>query len=163
MHEDETAASAPESWADVSLLLKCLGGVALVGLGFLIAGSLFLALNLNYILHGEATTGVVVDYRVGYARRHGKTYAPIVAYAVGGEQYEITGSVGSKAKMYQLRQEVPILYLPDDHSSAVIGDFAQLYLFPTIFGGFGGVCLAAAGVATAWVVHKSGWLRPRLT
>jgi len=154
---DEAAAQGPQPIEELSMELKGLGALALIGAGLLVACGLFSVLSLNYVINGEPTTGVVVDFRTSFSRRHGKMYSPVVAYVVDGEEYCVPRPIGSGPRTYRLHQEVPVLYLPHDPGSSTIADFLQLYLFPTIFGVLGFVFLTGSAGLTAYIVRKAGW------
>jgi hypothetical protein len=160
---DEEAARAPQSIDEMGAELKGLCALALIGLGFLIASAFFSAFTLNYVVNGEKTTGVVVDFRRSFHHRHGESFSPIVAYVANGEEYCVDNAIGTGTRTYRLHQEVPVLYLRNDPGQATIADFLQLYLFPTIFGGLGLACVTVSGGLTAYLVRKSGWrFLPRL-
>jgi hypothetical protein len=160
---EESEPVEPLSMEELSLELKGLSTLALVGLGLLIACGGFFVLSLNYVINGERTEGVVVNLRTG-ASRHGTTYAPVVYYVVGGEQYRVPNTSASTVRIYRKGQEVPVLYMPDDPGDSKIANFSELYLLPTILGTLGVVCFGAACGLGAYVVRKAGWrLLPRLT
>ena len=147
----------PLSATELGLELKGLGTLVLAGVGLLIASSFFLLLNYDHLTKGEQTTGVVVGHKERYHRRSGRSYAPVVHYDAPGGPYQIVGSVSAGRNMYPINKEVPVLYLPDDPSNGVLADFVQLYVFPTILGSLGTLCLVGAFVLTIWIVKKSGW------
>jgi Protein of unknown function (DUF3592) len=160
---EQSARSAPLPAEELSLELKALGTLLLVGVGLLLACGVFFALNLNYVVNGEVTRGVVVDIRT-HATRRGTMFAPVVGYLVNGEEYRVPSRTSSSVCPYEIDEEVPVLYLPNNPADSMIADFMQLYLFPTILGSLGVICLGAAGCLTVYVVHKAGWrLLPRLT
>ena len=150
-------ASEPLSATELGLELKGLGTLVLAGIGLLIASSFFLLLNYDHLTKGEETTGIVIGYQERYHRRSGRSYAPVVDYSAPGGPYQIVGQVSAVRSMYPVNREVRVLYLPDDPSNGVIADFVQLYVFPTILGSLGVLCLVGAGGLTVWIVRKSGW------
>ena len=147
---DETAPLSP---AELGLELKGLGTLLLVGVGLLLASGLFLGMNLEFVVNGEATTGVVVDHRL----RPRGARAPVVAYFADGNGYRFVSSTSAGASAYPLGDEVLVLYLPDDPSDATIGDFTNLYLLPTILGSAGMVFLVGGIALGVYVVKKAGW------
>jgi hypothetical protein len=151
----ETAAeeTAPLTPAELGLELKGLGTLLLVGAGLLLASGIFLAMNLEYVVNGEATTGIVVDHRL----RPRGARAPVVAYFAEGQTYRFVSSSSSRSSAYPVGDEVLVLYLPDEPSEATIGDFTSLYLLPTVLGGAGMVFFVGGIVLGVYVVKKAGW------
>ena len=148
-----TADDGPLSPAELGLELKGLGTLLLVGLALLLGSGILLAMSLQYVVSGEATEGVIVDHR---SRPRGGQ-APVIAYFVDGEEYRFTSKTSLGPEVYPIGREVLVLYLPDDPAKATIGDFIQLYLFPTILG-CGGVFVLVCGVGLGvYVVKKAGW------
>jgi hypothetical protein len=147
------ADDGPLSPAELGLELKGLGTILLVGLGLLLGSGILLAMNLEYVLNGEPTEGVIVDHR----RRPRGGLAPVVAYFVDGEQYRFTAKTSLSPEVYPVGQQVLVLYLPDDPGEATIGDFVQLYLFPTILGSGGAFVLVCGVGLGVYVVKKAGW------
>jgi hypothetical protein len=152
----EAAASeetAPLSPAELGLELKGLGTLLLVGVALLLASGFFLAMNLEYVVNGKATTGIVVDHRL----RPRGARAPVVAYFAEGKGYRFVSTASAGRSAYPVGDEVLVLYLPDDPSEATIGDFTNLYLLPTILGSGGMVFFVGGIVLGVYVVKKAGW------
>jgi hypothetical protein len=142
--------------AELSLEMKGFGTLLLISTGLLLGAALLLLLSLSSVVGGESTEGVVVDLR-RQPGKGGETYAPIVAYLAGGDEYEIKGSVSSSFIKYEIGDVVPVVYSPEDPGDATVADFQQLWLLPTILGGGGLVFLAGTLGLGAYVIRKAGW------
>jgi hypothetical protein len=122
-----------------------LKGVAtglLLGVGLLIVGAFALLLNIKHLTHGERTVGIVVEHKDYHNRPSNTLRAPVVRYSAPGGVYDVVGSLSVPRRIYPVDKEVSVLYLPSNPSDAVIFDFMQLFLIPSVVGGIGLVCLA---------------------
>ncbi|MCB9703709.1 MAG: hypothetical protein H6711_17570 [Myxococcales bacterium] len=85
----------------------------------------------------------------------------VQARRVGG-LYEFSaadGRVGRvEAKMGRGRDEVPVIYDPDDLENATIATWAEMWLAPALLGGSGAMIAAAAIVVG--LLHRLGVLTP---
>jgi len=63
--------------------------------------------------------------------------APVVRYQIGGQTFEVTGSVASDPPSYSVGEKVTVLYRPDRFGDGRIHSFTELWLFPVAFGGMG--------------------------
>jgi hypothetical protein len=132
------------------------GSIALVGLLLLGASCILLMFSMRYVVGGEATYGLVVDFAEMPSKR-GRTYAPIVAYPVNGETYEARAGFGTSWSVYDIGDDVTVLYMPGDPRQATINDFHQLYMFPSILG-VPGLLMLLGGVGfCGYVIRQAGW------
>lgn len=143
--------------AELALEMKGFGTLLLISTGLLLGAAVFTLFSLSAVVGGESTEGVVVDLRRIPHKGGGESYAPIVAFLADGYEYETRGSVSSSFIDYEIGDEVPVVYSPDDPYNATIADFQQLWLLPTLLGGGGLVFLAGTLGLGAYVVRKAGW------
>ena len=134
--------------------LKGLGTGILRGVGFLIAGACILLLNVKYFTQGERTVGIVVGHKDFYNRRSANVFAPVVNYSAPGGVYKTIGNLSVSRSIYPIDTEVPVLYLRDDPSNAVIADFVQMFLIPTVVGSFGLICLTGTIAIMLWTIRR---------
>lgn len=122
--------------------LRRAGVLLLMGLAPLLVAGGLVALDLDVILHGESTTGTLLEYRSAPKG----CFAPVAAFTVAGQQYRVKGDVASRLQIFEVGAPIPVRYHPDDPNNALIGGFKQLYLMPTIIGAIGlGLALLAVG------------------
>jgi hypothetical protein len=122
--------------------LRQAGVLFMMGLAALVVAGGLVALDLDVILHGETTTGTLVELRPAPKG----CYAPVATFTVAGQRYRVQGDVASKTRLYEVGDPIPVRYHPDDPTNAAIGGFFQLYLFPTIIASLGlGFVLLAVG------------------
>jgi len=157
------AAWAPESSEPTTgsvlgnVELKGLGSAVLLGLGFLIAAGVLLLLNFSHLTRGERTVGVVVGHKDYYNRRSCTVHAPVVNYSAPGGVYKVIGCLSVSRSIYPVGKEVPVLYLRDDPSNAVVADFVQMFLIPTVVGSLGLLCLTVSIGVMIWAVRKGSY------
>lgn len=125
-----------------------------IGVGLLIGSSVLLLFNIRHLAQGERTVGIVTGHRDFYNRRTGKVRAPVVNYSTPGGVYKVVGSLSVARSMYPIDKEVPVLYLRDDPSNAIIADFVQLFLIPTVVGSLGLICITATAAFSLWIVRS---------
>ncbi|TGM52110.1 DUF3592 domain-containing protein [Leptospira biflexa] len=93
------------------------------------------------IRDGEKINGKVVtsykelDYSTQTSgKRYGTSHyilRPIIQYQINGETNEIHGEIlGEVGKEYQIGQSVPLYYLPNQPSYAIINTFSELWARP---------------------------------
>jgi hypothetical protein len=153
---DRTIHGGPTTPGDMSLELKGLGTLLLIGVGLLVGSGVFLSFHAKHLTHGERAIGRVVGHKAHYNRRARK-YLPVVVYVARGQGFRVTGKTAAAMSMYPMDKEVSVLYLPDDPGDAVIADFMQLYLAPTIVGGIGLVVILGAVGLGSFAVARAGW------
>ena len=150
-----------EDWSEVSgPILKRAGAMegngltaVLVSVGLLVAGAIVLLPKLKHLTIGERTVGVVVGHQsYGYGS-NGNIRAPIVRYSAPGGVYDTLGYLPAAVSTYPLGKDVSVLFLRNNPRNAVIADFVQLFLIPTVVGGLGLVCLTATTVFMYWNVR----------
>lgn len=125
------------------------GIVMIIAAGFLIKKEVALQ------DHGSESIGKVVKVIEKVIRRDGRTeyaYYPVVSYEVDGKHYTLESSIGSNPSMYDVGDEVEVLYLPENISSAEIKSKMNL-VFPLIFLMLGFVA-SGGGVMVIKYRHK---------
>jgi hypothetical protein len=132
--KDEILMPPPLSPAALAHEMRRAGLLLLIGIGTLLLAGGLVALNIDVILYGESTSGTVVDHRRG---KRGHT--PVATYQVGGQTYRVQGALYSDKSIYGVGDTVPVRFNPENPSRAVINDFKQLYLFPSIIGSLGAI------------------------
>ena len=134
--------------------IKGLGTGMLLGLGLLIAAAVVLLLNFTYLTQGERTVGVVAGYKDFYNRKSNTVFAPVVQYSAPGGVYKVVGSLSVPRSLYPVNKEVPVLFLRSDPTSAVIADFVQMFMIPTIIGSLGLICLTVTIGLMVWTLRS---------
>ena len=133
--------------------LKGLSAGVLLGVGLIFASCIILLPNFRHFTRGERTVGMVVGTRNLYNRRSAKMYAPVVSYSAPGGAYRVVGSLSVASSVYPVGKEVPVLYLRDNPRNAVIADFVQMFLIPTVVGGLGLACLSVTVGIMFWIIR----------
>ena len=134
--------------------------VVLASLGLLLAGAIFLLPKMKHLTLGERTVGVVVGHQsYGYGKS-GNIRVPVVRYSGPGGVSDIAGFLPAASSTYPLGKEVSVLYIPNDPRNAVIADFVQLFLIPTVVGGLGLACLSGATAFMYWTVRGELRVKP---
>ena len=129
-------------------------GALLVSVGLLIASAIVLIPKYRHLTRGERTVGIVVGHKnYGYGSSD-SVRAPVVRYSAPGGVYDTLGSLPAARSIYPLGKEVSVLYLRNDPSNAVIADFVQLFLIPTVVGGLGLICLTGTAALQFWTVRS---------
>ena len=125
----------------------------LASVGLLIVGAGILLPKFKHLTVGERTVGVVIGHQgYGYGST-GSIRVPIVRYSGPGGVYDTRGFLPAAQSTYPLGKEVWVLYLRNEPRSAVIADFVQLFLIPTLVGGLGLICLTGTTVFMYWTVR----------
>lgn len=120
-------------------------GMQQVGVLFLIAlvpmilSALLLSRDFEVLMHGQQTTGVVVDFR---SRPRG--YATVAAYFVDGKEYRTMTDLVSRTPLYDIGDEVPIRYLDSKPEQAIIDSAVHKFLFPGFLFAVGGCFMIIA-------------------
>lgn len=124
-------------------------GMLIVGLCLLLFGGVFGAVggfmgwkSYEFTQGTARTEGTVVRLE-----RSGKNNnrIPVVSFTVEGKTHEVRGEIASNMSP-AVGTKVDVLYKTNDPNRAQIDSFTERWLFPTVFGGIGGlVMLAGAG------------------
>src|SRR5262245_21389421 len=117
-----------------------------LGVGLMLAGVCVLLPNFKHLTVGKRTVGTVVSYKDYMNRRTISLVAPIVRYSAPGGVRDFVGCLSVDSSLYPLGKEVSVLYLPNDPKNAVIFDFVQMFMIPTIVGSIGLICLTGTSV-----------------
>ncbi len=80
---------------------------------------------------GHTVTGTVVDIDES-TDEDGTSYAPIIEYRVGDENYRMTGIYNSQSP-YDIGDQVELRYDRADPAVARVDSFVDLWLLPAIF------------------------------
>lgn len=125
----------------------------LVGVGLLLVSAIFLIPKFRHITQGEWTVGLVVGHqKFGYGAS-GSFRAPIIRYSAPGGVYDKVAAFPAAEAMYPLGKEVRVLFVRGEPGNAVIADFVQLFMIPTVVGGLGVICLSGTAVFLMWHVR----------
>ena len=110
-----------------------------MGLSILLVSSLWTISTVELVLTGVFTHGTIIEIKGGY---DGAFY-PVFKYQTEeGTWYRETG-VGSSHPLYPIYavysvgKRVPVIYDPDNPTTAGINTFMQLWLFPILVNLFG--------------------------
>ena len=123
-----------------------------VSLTFLLIGGIFLTIGLGmatwtimWAAGGtQSTEGTVVKMVRG-----GKGTKPVVQYEVAGQNHEVEGLLTTTPPAYRVGDKVQVLYKSASPVHAMIDTFTNRWLFPTIFGGIGGVFALVGAIVFA--------------
>ncbi|MBA4018786.1 MAG: hypothetical protein C0483_16585 [Pirellula sp.] len=119
------------------LILTLFGGI------FGSVGGVFAYKTWRFEKMGHKVDGEVVSMVRDGGKNNGSK--PVVKYVVAGKQYEIVGSISSSPPAWKVGEKATVYYNPDDPTDAQLSGFVERWLFPTIFGGIGGV-IASVGI-----------------
>ena len=125
----------------------------LISVGLLLACAIILIPKFRHLTQGEWTIGLVVGHqKFGYGTS-GSLRAPIIRYSVPGGVFDKVADLPAAEATYPIGKEVRVLFLRREPGNAVIADFVQLFMIPTVVGGLGLVCLAGTGGFLIWHVR----------
>jgi Protein of unknown function (DUF3592) len=153
----EAEPEGEEAWSaeTASVASSCLSSIVdmktaytgmLLGVGLLIVGVGVLLPNFKHLTVGKRTVGSVVGYKDYMNRGSNSLVAPVIRYSAPGGVRDFVGGLSVASSFYPLGKEVRVLYLPKDPKNAVIFDFTQMFMIPTIVGGLGLICLTGTSV-----------------
>ncbi len=136
-----------------------IGAPALVAALFMLMGLLFFGIGLfllidtqHFLQRATATTTAVV---VECARTGKGACTPILQFKTPtGDTIIVTSSVSSTE--FEVGQQMPVAYDPHHPQEARMSSWWDLWLFPSIFLGVGGVLFLLAGGVTAWLLMTGG-------
>ena len=159
----QAEATGEEEWVEESHPLfsgglgvmeqKGLWGGMLIGAGLLLASVVLLLVHVRHLTHGERTIGLVTGRKDFYNRKSAQVFAPVVNYSAPGGAYKVVGNLSVASSFYPIDKEVPVLYLRDDPSNAVIADFVQMFMIPSIVAALGLICLAGTAGIMLWIAR----------
>jgi hypothetical protein len=138
---------------------------------FSLIGATFFGIGLfsfidtqNFIKTAASTEGVVFELKPVQSRKNrGFTYAPVVKFQTpDGKNIQFQSSTSSNPPGFSVGQTVPVLYNRSNPQEAQVDSFVQLWLLPTVFGGFGIIFMGVG--ATIFVIpllsnKKGKWLQ----
>ena len=125
----------------------------LISVGLLLASAIVLLPKFRHITQGEWAVGIVVGHqKFGYGVS-GSLRAPIIRYSAPGGVCDVLGSLPGSLSIYPMGKEVSVLYLRNDPRNAVIADFVQLFMIPTVVGFLGLICFSGTSVYLIWHVR----------
>jgi hypothetical protein len=124
-----------------------------LGVVLLIISAAVLLLNFRHLTQGERTVGIIVGHKDYFNGRSSTLRAPVVRYSATGGVFEVVGSLAVARSIYPIGKETSVLYLRNDPRNAVIADFVQLFLIPTVVGSLGLICLVGTAGVMFWTVR----------
>jgi hypothetical protein len=117
--------------------------IIFVGLGalfFAIALVLFLR-NLRFASRAQSALGTVIDQDESHDE--GVSYSAIVTFTTDdGAEITFTDSVSTYPAMFEIGDEVKVLYLPEKPGRARIATTSRLHLLSLIFSFIGAIFIA---------------------
>jgi hypothetical protein len=125
----------------------------LVSVALLLACAIILIPKFKHLTQGERTVGMVVGHRTYGYGSSGGLRAPIIRYSAPGGVYETEADIPAAKAIYPEGKEVWVLFLRDEPGNAVVADFVQLFMIPTVVGGLGLICLSGTAVFLIWHVR----------
>ena len=97
--------------------------------------------------------GIVVGHqKFGYGAS-GSLRAPIIRYSAPGGVFDKVADLPAAEAMYPIGKEVWVLFVRGEPGNAVIADFVQLFMIPTVVGFLGLICLSGTAVFLIWHVR----------
>lgn len=131
-------------WAPYFLLF--IGGI------FTPIGIFFIFDSYQYIVQGEKTTGQVIEIKESYNDDHQLMYSPVVNFITNdGKQITYASGFRSSINYYQLGQPIEVYYLNTNPQKVRINSFMDLWFFPILFSGLGGLLLI---FSLAWIFRN---------
>ena len=111
----------------------------LASLALLLASAIVLFPKFKHLTQGEWTVGMVIGHQ-SYGYGSGSMRAPIIRYSAPGGVFRKLADIPAARGTYPIDKEVWILYLRGEPGNAVVYDFIQLAMIPTVVGGLGLFC-----------------------
>ena len=124
----------------------------LASLALLLASAIVLFPKFKHLTQGEWTVGMVVGHQ-SYGYGSGSMRAPIIRYSAPGGVFRKLADIPAARGTYPIDKEVWILYLRGEPGNAVVYDFIQLAMIPTVVGGLGLFCLSCTATIMIWQVR----------
>lgn len=92
----------------------------------------------QFVQTAQRTTGIVIDF-VPRGGRGRPTYSPTVRFkTIEGREVEFTEALSSRPPGYEINEQVPVLYDPENPEHArVFKSHWRLYYFALLYGGLG--------------------------
>lgn len=106
-----------------------------VWVGLMFVGAYYGRVSWDLVQSGQQTMGVVTGYEENHSREGGLTYSPIIAYTAADQSHTFVSSNSSYPPAYEIGEEVPLLYNPQDPTLARVDSWWELWLLPTMLGG----------------------------
>lgn len=120
----------------------------------------------NFVKAAASTEGVVLELKPvesSSTNSGGYTYAPVVKFKTpDGKNIHFKSSTSSNPPEFSVGQTVPVLYNRSNPQEAQVDSFVQLWLLPTVFGGFGIIFMGVGAtliVSSLLSKKKEKWLQ----
>lgn len=140
------------------VFLYVFGGI---GIAMLLATAILIYVKVGMLSSYVKTTGTVIENRPHVGRKS-RTYTPVVTFrTTDGQTITFEGGISSNPPSFDLQEQIPVYYAPQDPQKAEIGTFFQLWFLPLIFGFMGTIFTsigAGFGIATYLHRKKIEWL-----
>jgi hypothetical protein len=125
----------------------------LISVGLLLASAIVLLPKFKHITRGEWSVGIVVGHqKFGYGTS-GSIRAPIIRYSAPGGVFDKVADLPAAEATYPLGKEVWVLFVRGEPGNAVVADFVQLFMIPTVVGFLGLICFSGTTVYLIWHVR----------
>ncbi|MCI0359278.1 MAG: hypothetical protein L0211_12440 [Planctomycetaceae bacterium] len=124
----------------------------LASVALLLASAAVLIPKFNHLTRGEWTVGIVVGHQ-SYGYGSGSIRAPIIRYSAPGGVFDKLADIPAATGTYPLGKEVYVLFLRSEPGNAVVADFVQLCMIPTVVGCLGLTCLSCSATFMVWQVR----------
>ena len=125
----------------------------LISLGLLLASAIVLLPKFRHITQGEWAVGIVVGHqKFGYGVS-GSLRAPIIRYSAPGGVFDKVADLPAAVATYPVGKEVWVLFVRGEPGNAVVADFVQLFMIPTVVGFLGLICFSGSTVYLVWHVR----------
>jgi hypothetical protein len=121
----------------------------IMGLGALSAVFLYIAIRSyrkvqDLLFLGVKTKGKVIDVLIEEQGQEGKTYRSVFEYrGLGGERVSFKSAIATNPARHKVGADVTIVYSKDGTQQKEVS-FVSLYIWPTVAGFFGVVCLVVS-------------------
>ena len=125
----------------------------LISVGLLLASAIVLIPKFRHITQGEWAVGIVVGHqKFGYGAS-GSIRAPIIRYSAPGGVFDKVADLPAAEVTYPVGKEVWVLFVRGEPGNAVVADFVQLFMIPTVVGFLGLICFSGSTVYLYWHVR----------
>jgi|GEM_PF-6976990 len=124
----------------------------LASVALLLASAAVFIPKFSHLTRGERTVGIVVGHQ-SYGYGSGSIRAPIIRYSAPGGVFDKLADIPAADGMYPVGKEVCVLFLPSEPGNAVVVDFLQLFMIPTVVGFLGLACFSCTATLMIWRVR----------
>lgn len=129
------------------------GYLTLAGVTILVISSAMIVTRLRLLVNGERAEGIVVGHasRFQQHKREKLSSMPIVRFSADTKLVEFQSRTGGPASRRPVGSRLQVIYLPRHPESALISEFVEFCVPPTVVALFGVLLLAGAFKASGLI------------